>query len=203
MIQDLINFFENKKILILGFGREGQSTYKLIRKYLPEQELYIADLKENFEQGYDFLKEEKYAKYISGENYLDNLEEYDIIMKSPGISFVGIDTVKLDGKIKSELELLLEFFDVYTIGITGTKGKSTTSSLIYKVLKDQDVDTMLLGNIGVPVFDFIDDIEKDIIVNRYYKDYTQQETADTLGMSQVQVSRKEQKILTKLKNNLR
>ena len=49
----------------------------------------------------------------------------------------------------------------------------------------------------------LDDIEKDIIVNRYYKDYTQQETADTLGMSQVQVSRKEQKILTKLKNNLR
>ena len=161
MIQDLINYFKDKKILILGFGREGQSTYKLIREYLPDQEIYIADLKENFEQGYDFLTEENHAKYISGEKYLENLEDYDIIMKSPGISFVGIDTVKLDGKIKSQLELLLEFFDIYTIGITGTKGKSTTSSLIYKVLKDQGVDTMLLGNIGVPVFDFIDDIKEN------------------------------------------
>ena len=159
MIQNLINYFKDKKILILGFGREGQSTYKLIRKYLPNQELYIADLKENFEEGYDFLKEEENAKYISGEKYLDNLDNYDIIMKSPGISFVGVNVDK--NKIKSQLELLLEFFNIYTIGITGTKGKSTTSSLIYKVLKDQNVDTMLLGNIGVPVFDFIDDIKED------------------------------------------
>ena len=162
MIQNLINYFKDKKILILGFGREGQSTYKLIRKYLPNQELYIADLKENFEEGYDFLKEEENAKYISGEKYLDNLDNYDIIMKSPGISFVGVNVDK--NKIKSQLELLLEFFNIYTIGITGTKGKSTTSSLIYKVLKDQNVDTMLLGNIGVPVFDFIDDIKEDTTV---------------------------------------
>ena len=48
-----------------------------------------------------------------------------------------------------------------TIGITGTKGKSTTSSLIYKVLKDQDVNAMLLGNIGIPVFDYIDTLQED------------------------------------------
>ena len=45
MITDLINYFKDKKILILGFGREGQSTYKLIRKYLPDQHLYISDKK--------------------------------------------------------------------------------------------------------------------------------------------------------------
>ena len=43
MITDLINYFNDKKILILGFGREGKSTYNLIRKYLPTQTLYIAD----------------------------------------------------------------------------------------------------------------------------------------------------------------
>lgn len=161
MINDLINYFENKKILILGFGREGQSTYKLIRKYLSEQKLYIADLKDNFQDGFDFLKEDKNVEYISGEHYLDNLENYDVIMKSPGISFVGVDKSKILDKIKSQLELLLEFFDVYTIGVTGTKGKSTTSSLICKVLQDQNVDAMLLGNIGIPVFDFIDTINKD------------------------------------------
>ena len=79
MIADLINFFKNKKILILGFGKEGKSTYNLIRKYLPSQDLYIADSKSNFDE----IKCDKYVKLKSGENYLENLEDYDIIMKSP------------------------------------------------------------------------------------------------------------------------
>ncbi len=158
MINDLIKYFTDKKILILGFGREGQSTYKLIRKYLKNQKLYIADRKDKFEENYDYLKEDINTVCISGENYLENLKDYDLIMKSPGISFVGIDTTGFYSKIKSQLELLLEFFRVFTIGVTGTKGKSTTSSLIYKMLKDQNKNTMLLGNIGVPVFDFIEEI---------------------------------------------
>ena len=164
MITDLINYFKDKKILILGFGREGQSTYKLIRKYLENQHLYVADQKENFEENYDFLKTDKHVSFISGDTYLNNLENYDIIMKSPGISFVNVDTGKIMNKIKSQLELLLEFFSNFTIGITGTKGKSTTSSLIYKVLKDQNVNTLLLGNIGIPVFDFIDSLQNDTTI---------------------------------------
>ena len=164
MITDLVNYFKNKKILILGFGKEGQSTYKFIRKHLKNQHLYIADQKLNFEENYDFLKNDKHVNFISGEKYLNNLDNYDIIMKSPGISFVNVDTSKILNKIKSELELLLEFFSNFTIGITGTKGKSTTSSLIYKVLKDQNVNTLLLGNIGIPVFDFIDTLENDTTI---------------------------------------
>lgn len=164
MINDLIEYLKNKKILILGFGKEGQSTYRLIRRYLKEQYIYIADKKENFEKQYDFLECDKNILCISGENYLENLKDYDIIMKSPGISFVGIDTSEFFHKIKSQLELLLEFFNVYTIGITGTKGKSTTSSLIYKMLQDQNIESMLLGNIGIPVFDYIDTIQEDMIL---------------------------------------
>lgn len=164
MINDLINYFKNKKIIILGFGREGQSTYKIIRKYLKDQTLYIADQKENFQEDYTFLKNDNNVNYISGNHYLENLAEYDIIMKTPGISFAGIDTTKYSHKIKSQLELLLEFFDVLTIGITGTKGKSTTSTLIYHVLQEQNIKSMLLGNIGVPVFDYIDEINQDTIL---------------------------------------
>ena len=162
MINNLIQYLENKKILILGFGKEGRSTYKLIRRHLPSQELYIADQKEKFYQNVDFLDEDKYCTFIDGQGYLDNLNNYDLIIKSPGISFLGVDTSELCSKIKSQLELLLEFFDVRTIGITGTKGKSTTSSLIYKVLQDQNVKSLFLGNIGVPIFDYIDEIEKDM-----------------------------------------
>ena len=164
MINDLIDFFRDKRILILGFGREGISTYNLIRKYLPEQKLFIADKKENFQDNFDFLKKDNFVTIISGENYLDNLKDYDIIMKSPGISFANLDTLEYQNKIKSQLELLLEFFDNFTIGITGTKGKSTTSSLIYKVLKEQNKNCILLGNIGIPVFNFIDNLTQDVIM---------------------------------------
>ena len=53
---------------------------------------------------------------------------------------------------------------MFTIGVTGTKGKSTTSSLIYKIIEDQKKDALLLGNIGIPVFDYIDTIKEDIIL---------------------------------------
>ena len=161
MINNLIKYFQNKKILILGFGREGKSTYKFIRKYLKEQELYIADAKTGIKDENDFLKEDNNLIFKCGENYLENLEEFDLILKSPGISLARIDVTKFREKIKSQLELLLEFLDVFTIGITGTKGKSTTSTLIYNVLQDQNVNSLLLGNIGIPVFDYIDNITEN------------------------------------------
>ena len=107
MINDLISYFKDKKILILGFGREGKSTYNLIRKHLNNQLLYIADQKENFEKDYEFLKNDKNLKFISGKNYLDNLNDYDIIMKSPGISFKDVDCSNLSDKIKSNCFILL------------------------------------------------------------------------------------------------
>lgn len=159
MINELINYFQDKKIIILGFGREGKSTYSLIRRYLKEQVIYITDKNE---ENYDFIKDDENVVCVCYEDYLASLNDYDIIMKTPGISFVGIDTSKFDSKIKSQLELLLEFFDVFTIGVTGTKGKSTTSSLIYRMLEEQNVKSMLLGNIGVPVFDYVDIIDSDM-----------------------------------------
>ena len=164
MTKDLIEYFKDKKILILGFGIEGYSTYKFIRKYLKNQKLNISDRRAIDIDMYDGLDKDENVEIITGESYLNNLEEFDIIMKTPGLSFSGIDTSKFIDKVKSQLELILEFMDVKTIGITGTKGKSTTSSLMYKVLKEQRIDTLFLGNIGVPAFDFIERIGKKTVV---------------------------------------
>lgn len=153
----LIDFFKNKKIIILGFGREGKSSYDFIRKNLKDKEIFIADQKQ-------LELNDENTTLICGDNYLNDLETYDIIIKSPGISFKDIDKESLSGKIYSQLELFLMFTDAKTIGITGTKGKSTTSSLIYKALKDQGRDALLLGNIGVPLFDFIDSINDNTIL---------------------------------------
>ncbi len=149
-----LNDLKNKKIAILGFGREGKSTYNLIRKYLKEEKIDIIDENEKVTQNIDI---DENIRFIIKKEYTKLLQNYDIIFKSPGISFKGIDTSKFEKKITSQLEVLLKYFKNYTkIGITGTKGKSTTSSLIYSILKDQGKKVDLIGNIGVPIFDDIE-----------------------------------------------
>ena len=155
MYNKILEHLKNKKIAIVGFGREGKSTYKFIRKYLNNQELEILDGNEKLLELNEELKNDKNLKIITGKNYLDNLEKYDLIIKSPGVKFKDLDISKFEDKITSQLGLTLDFYKQNVIGITGTKGKSTTTSLIFKVLKDQGYDAYLLGNIGIPIFDYI------------------------------------------------
>ncbi|MBR3720713.1 MAG: UDP-N-acetylmuramoyl-L-alanine--D-glutamate ligase [Clostridia bacterium] len=165
MVNKLIDYLKNKKILILGFGMEGYSTYSLIRRHLPEQQVFISDANLNAIEKYENVLNDKNVHIVPQEEYLKDLEKYDVIMKTPGLSFKDIDTTAFIDKIKSQIELFLEFVNVFTIGVTGTKGKSTTSSLIYHIISKQCDDVHLLGNIGVPLFDEIDKLtEKSIVV---------------------------------------
>ena len=88
MIDKLLEYLENKKILILGFGKEGISTYKFIRKHFPNKKIYIAD-KTNANE--EMILKDKNVDINFGDNYLDNLKDFDIIMKTPGISFANIN----------------------------------------------------------------------------------------------------------------
>lgn len=150
MYRKIIDKLKDKNIAILGFGREGKSTYNFIRKYLPNMKLTILDK-------YSIDLDDDFVTKVIGNNYLDNLNDYDLIIKSPGISLKDIDISLFRDKIASQLELLLEVFRDNVIGVTGTKGKSTTSSLIYEVIRNQRDNVYLIGNIGIPV---LDDIEK-------------------------------------------
>ena len=163
MLKKLLEFLENKKIVILGFGMEGESTYRFLRKHFPEKNLFIADKNTEILNKHLELMEDPYLEVSLGENYLNGIEEYELILKAPGISLKDEDISKYEDKITSQFELFLEYVDVFSIGITGTKGKSTTSSLMYKVLSDQDKEAYLLGNIGEPIFNDIEQFTKDSI----------------------------------------
>lgn len=164
MLEKLLNYLENKKILILGFGKEGESSYLFLRKHFPEKKLEIVDKNMNLLTDKPYLLEDINVEVVLGEDYFRDIDYFDIVLKTPGISLKDFDISKFENKITSQLELLLEFVPCYTIGITGTKGKSTTSSLIYQMIKDQGKDAMLLGNIGEPIFNDIDDMKKDTIL---------------------------------------
>lgn len=156
MYQKIIEYLKDKNIAILGFGREGKSSYNLIRKYLPEKKITILD------QNKDALKDiNDVSLELISDNYLEKLDAFDLVIKTPGISLIG-KTFKTE--ITSQFDLLLRFTEVKLIGITGTKGKSTTSSLIYEIIKNQVEDTFYVGNIGIPVFDYIEKFNQESYV---------------------------------------
>lgn len=168
MQREMLDELKNKKIVILGFGREGKATYNFIRNHFPEKELDIID------ENIDILSDENRAYFedmnlnmIKTSDYLAILDNYDCIFKTPGISFKGKDISKIESKLTSELDMFLKYFksEVKIIGITGTKGKSTTSTMIYEVLKNAGKRVHFLGNIGKPIFTELDEIkEGDITV---------------------------------------
>ena len=163
MYMKIIDKLKNKNIAILGYGKEGKSTYKFLRKYI-DTKLTIIDRNENLYEQNEELKKDTNIDIVVGENYLDNLDIYDIIIKSPGVKIPHNTNENIINKIYSQMELALEIYKERVIGVTGTKGKSTTSSLLYKVLKDQDVDCYLLGNVGNPIFDYIEDISDESLL---------------------------------------
>ena len=155
MKQEIINFLTGKKILILGYGREGKSALDFIRHNLSEAEVVVAD------QNQLNLTD---IKTISGPNYLEACADYDIIIKSPGVIIKNYIPDEQKQKITSITDLFLRFCPNPIVGITGTKGKSTTSSLVNFILQKCGRHSILVGNIGKPCFDIIDDIRVDTTI---------------------------------------
>lgn len=138
---------KNKKILILGFGREGKDNFLFLRKLFPKKIIGIAD-KEKKD-----IKDRKVKLYF-GKNYLKALKNYDVIVKSPGIPFKILPKTVLK-KIISQTEIFFDNCPGKIIGITGTKGKSTTASLVYKILRAGRIKVYLVGNIEKPVLSLL------------------------------------------------
>ena len=158
MIDSICRRLSGKRILIAGFGREGKSTLRFLQQYMPDAIVGIADKNESAFQDVD---KERYDLFF-GDDYLRAASDYDIVIKTPGISVKDID-IDLS-LISSQTDLFLEAYHNQVIGVTGTKGKSTTSSLIYHLLKESGNDVILAGNIGIPILDCVSDINERTIV---------------------------------------
>lgn len=144
--------FEDKKILILGFGREGKSALRFFQQQFPQKIFGIAD-----ENPGILDPKIKNVKWYLGSDYLKALKEYDLIIKSPGvpIHLPKIEKCFKEKKIISPTQIFFENFPGKIIGVTGTKGKSTTTSLIFQVLKTTFKNIALAGNIGRPLLDIL------------------------------------------------
>lgn len=152
----------NQDILILGAAREGLSTYHFLRQAFPEKLLTVVDIaplsKLNHEWK-DALANDPYLVGQFGKHYLSQLEKFTYIFKTPAISpfFPPIIAARERGvTISSNMEWFLRLARGTTIGITGTKGKSTTSASIAHLLQTAGKKTLLLGNIGTAALNYLD-----------------------------------------------
>jgi len=152
-----------KNILILGFGKEGKSTYSFIRENDKDRLLFIADLKNEIKNN-ELIKGDSNLEFITGELYLDELSKYDCIIKTPGISLPEELIETLGDKLTSQADLFIKHYKNQIIGVTGTKGKSTTASFIHHFLQISSCDSVLIGNIGIPPFALINKIKINTII---------------------------------------
>jgi UDP-N-acetylmuramoylalanine--D-glutamate ligase len=143
------------KIAILGYGTQGQSAYEYWRK---GNDITICDA--------TVIESPGNVELISGPDYLKNLDQYDLIVRSPSIhprDIVAANDETISQKVTTVTN---EFMRVCpsknVIGVTGTKGKGTTSTLITKMLEAAGKKVHLGGNIGIPPLELLkNDIQPD------------------------------------------
>lgn len=158
LLKVLHQMIDGKKVLLLGFGREGRALYRRIKEVGGYHALGVSDANPLSDAP------EGVSLHI-GADYQAAMVDYDIVFKSPGIVLKPeFQPEKLPCRVTSLTELFLTAYRDQCIGITGTKGKSTTSSLLYHVLHEAGVPSVLGGNIGIPTAELYEQITPETVI---------------------------------------
>ena len=154
--------FENKKIFILGMARSGYEAAKLLSDY--NNEIIVTDGKEQKEELVSELESLGVKVIITGDQLSLLDDSFDYVIKNPGIKYdnpVVVKAKELGIKVINEIEMAYSFLDksVNIIGVTGSNGKTTTTTLISEFMKNSFDNVYLGGNIGIPLSNFVRDIK--------------------------------------------
>lgn len=167
------NNIKNEKIALLGLGLENQSLLKFLLKKNPKINITICDLRteKELEKILEKIKIKKtgFINFKTGQDFNVDLEKFSLLFRSPGwpISCPGIQSALEKGTcLSSPMNLFFQLCPSKNIiGVSGSKGKGTTASLIFEIIKKTNKKCFLGGNIGIAPFDFLEKIKKnDFIV---------------------------------------
>ncbi len=158
--------YNNKKVLVLGLARSGFSVAKLLVKQ--GAQVTINDVDNEHDENVIKVLEKLGVTLILGSHPVDLLNEsFDLIVKNPGIPLTHAYVRQAKQKeieITTEVEVAYNCMsDANYIAITGTNGKTTTSTLIYEMLAKTSSNVYLVGNIGDPISNYFDDYNSDTI----------------------------------------
>ncbi|SRR6266568_2491475 len=163
----MITDWHKKKVAILGFGIEGLASAEFVQKNGAEVWILDRKQKENLDHNLVTQAEKNGAHFDLGKSYLENLDTYEVIVRSPGVKRLLPELLAAEKQgvaITSQTKLFFDLCPCPIIGVTGTKGKGTTSTLIYNMLKEAGKDAHLGGNIGVAPLTFLDQLQPSSIV---------------------------------------
>ena len=161
---------KDEKIALLGLGLENQSLLKFLIKKYSKLNLTICDLRKESEikQILKKIKINKKIKIQAEKSFNTNLDKFSLLFRSPGwpISCPGIQqALQAGSKLSSPMNLFFKLCpSKKIIGVSGSKGKGTTSSLIFEIIKNSGKKCFLGGNIGIAPFEFINKIKKNDFV---------------------------------------
>ena len=166
-LEEFKAYIKGRNVAVMGMG---VSNTPLIRYLMDlDANITVFDRKSEEELGKAICEEYilQGVKFSLGDNYLDNLVGYDIIFRSPSMR-PDIEPIEKElnrgAILTSEIEMLVDLCPGKIIGVTGSDGKTTTTTLIYKMLKEEGYNCYLGGNIGIPLFSKIDEMKPEDIV---------------------------------------
>lgn len=190
-VAEKLAYLNGKHIAILGFGREGRAALTTLAAALPKSRFVLCDKEIN--TGASEASRAAIAQFANqidrtafGESYLEPLTKCEVIIRSPGIPLTlpAIDTAKRLGVMVTSLtRLFFECVEGRVVGVTGTKGKSTTSSLIAHLLRASGASVHLVGNIGVPAITVLDRDAPDAIYIFELSSYQLEDFAGQLAVA--------------------
>jgi len=162
----MLNNYINKKILILGAGLEGRATFNYLEAHGLSADIADRQSQDVFFEINPELRGKKF-EYHSGDDYLKKIFDYEVVFRTPGISPLIEEILEAKNKgveITSQIEFFMKACPAKIIGVTGTKGKGTTATLIYEILKNGGKKVFLGGNVGLPAISFLDQLDENSIV---------------------------------------
>jgi UDP-N-acetylmuramoylalanine--D-glutamate ligase len=154
--------FKNKKVAVLGAGLEGISSSTWLKNLGALVTIFDQKEEKDFEP--EVLEKIKKldVKTVFGRDSLNSLEGEEIIVRTPSVrpDIPPISKALTKGAVlTSNVKLFFDYCPAKIIGVTGTKGKGTTSTLIYKILKEAGKSAYLGGNIGTAALDLLPDLK--------------------------------------------
>ncbi|MDE1169673.1 MAG: UDP-N-acetylmuramoyl-L-alanine--D-glutamate ligase [Verrucomicrobium sp.] len=157
---ELAAFLAPQKLLLWGLGKEGLSSYRFLRRHFPQKPLAVADARPEILREDPQLAADRHVSFLPQGEVPARLAEFDLVLKAPGVPIAEFDLSGRTERISGQADLFLRFAPGRVVGVTGTKGKSTTSALLHHLLRpSQGAALRLGGNFGIPLWDFIEELE--------------------------------------------
>lgn len=160
------DFIKYKKVAVVGIGVSNRPLIKFLIKLGAKVTAFDKKNKEMLGNICNEM-EQIGVDLVLGENYLDKLIGYDVIFKTPSMRIDRPEFIKAKESgayITSEMEEFIKYCPAKILGITGSDGKTTTTTLVYEILKKEGYKTWVGGNIGTPLFANIEEIEENHMV---------------------------------------